>query len=256
MSAARLVLRWILFVFALSAPASLLLALAAGEPGALTGLALGTSFAIGLGFFSERLLVKIHGGERPAHVGVERTLARVAADRGWAWELPAVRLVEDPSANALIVRSFGGHGEILMTRGLISALDEPGLRAVLGHCLARLDGAEVLLQSLCAVIASGLLRLAPRQWVRFIAGAPAPAGEATTPGSFLRFLLIYPLARFWVRLGSFTPSHSGTGADKERFADAMQKVERAGKLWDLRPNPGASPLYLRGAWENRNILPF
>ena len=242
---------------------ALLLFLAFGAPVGVLGLALGgaTGFLIAealsllslLGFAlrAESGVLRAYQVRETTPEGVRQSLARALATMGGAQKgkghPPQIRIFDHPSALALVVRSPGSPGTIILSAGLLGLLNESELRDLMGACVKRLRSRGVVFQSLCAWLAHGVLRLAPHAWREMWFGE-LRRSETLSPLGALRFVSIYSVARFFSRLGQ-QPQAS-------QSVDAL-RVYVAHSRWasDLS-NPGTGILHLVDPWARRSLLPL
>jgi hypothetical protein len=203
-----------------------------GIVGALVGLLVAGFTMLVCAFYAERSILHAYRAKEESPKGLVRSIQLAMKDEN----LPTPRLsvFADPSPNILVVRSLGGKGSILMSQGLIALLNEEELRAVLSWCSFRLKQRGIVFQSFCSVLAIWILSLAPTSWVSLVfSGRTLSRDEERTlsPISAVGFLILFPIARFFFRLGrpiqtSLRPADFGVG-----YSTAMQKIAQSISIW-------------------------
>ncbi len=208
-----------------------------GIPGAVFGLA---SVVIGLTTIAlnlEKIVSRAHHAHSLIPPGITRSLE--LASQGLCSQLPIIRVFEDPTPTALVVRSLGKPGTLLLSRGLIVLLNEKELRNVIQVGILRLQTPGIIFCSFCSTFSMCLLAIAPKPWVKllFMTKKPTLTQEGPfNPFSTLVFLILYPIAQLLQKWGS--------EASKKRPFAAVQKLEQAILFWGHRHKPGLFPLSL------------
>lgn len=105
-------------------------------------------------------LIDAHPADRQAHARLVNVVDGLCVANG----LPEPRLfvVEDPAVNALATRRSPREASIVVTTGLIEALDRMALEAVIAHQLCRIKTDEVGPGTLAATLAAGPVLTADR----------------------------------------------------------------------------------------------
>jgi hypothetical protein len=194
---------------------------------------------VGLAFRAEAGISKAYRARRGTATGAARSLDRVLS--GVGGPAPEVRAFADPSARALVVRSLGSPGLILLSEGLLGVLTEEELRQLLRESVSRLRSRGMVLQGVCAWLAHGALSCAPRGWVELLFGK-LRWQERLNPLSAICFLLVLAAARFFVALG-----RAPTG----EWDDAPRAYSRLSGWSGEVSNPGSCVLHLVDPWQSR-----
>ena len=170
---------------------------------------------------SEREMLARHPA-RPLDPGMRRSLDRVLEEEFRHGEnLPAFRVTVVSEPELLVIRSVGGKGLVLMSRGLVNGLDERRLRALISLSLREIENPSLPWASAAAVLAGRLIRLAPSRWVRTVRNRTTARGEmdlGVIKGAV--FLVLYP----WIRIleglaGEFT---TPAGAESRGTGNAVR----------------------------------
>ncbi len=92
--------------------------------------------------------------------------------------VPALWLTEDPAANAAVVATSPRRAVVVVTRGLLSALDPVGLEAVLAHELCHLRHGDATLRTVAGALVARLARVGDLgAWLHRVLG---PGNELRT----------------------------------------------------------------------------
>ncbi len=196
-----------------------------------TGLALVMN--IGAYFFSDRIILKMHGAqevtpeEAPALHGMVDALARQALILK-----PRVCIIPEEQPNAFATGRNPKHGVVAVTQGILRLLTERELRGVLAHEIAHIKNRDILVSSIAAVIAAAVGYIANALSFASLFGGNQEdeEGAGSGAGNFL-FIFIAPLIATVVQLGISRAREymaDDTGAsisgDPEALAHALEKL--------------------------------
>jgi hypothetical protein len=258
MAHVRVFFRLLITVILLTVPFGAIGRLVSGVPGARYGLAGALAVQFILFVISERGIARAARASVAAvPAGLHRSLEIVMEGEGGA--TPRFAVFEDPSPNAMVARSLGGTGLILVSRGLIALLNEHELRAVLSLCVKRTREPGIRFRSFCALLMVWMLALAPRPWVDLVfAGRPLARSEELrlSPVSAIAFLIFFPVSRFFLSAGR--PVRQELDPDSyagEAWSSAAHKISQSISMWGPTKSPGAFFLYLIDPGSRRMLLP-
>jgi heat shock protein HtpX len=235
---------------------------AVGAAIAAAGGAVAGAVLVGLleaaAYFGGARLVLSALSARPVGEVEQPGLYRLVRELSKAGRLPVPRLYLSPAEqpNAFTVGRAPRTAAVCCTAGLLKALDETELRAVLGHELAHVSGRDILPGTVSAGLATlitfpaGLARFLPARAAA--RSAPAPSGSAAergTAGSGLGLLeatlmlVLGPIAALVIRL-TVTPATEyradATGAllsgEPVALASALRKIEAGTAELALAPD--------------------
>ncbi len=229
-------LKTILLLGALSA---LILAVGAliapGHLGLFAALALATN--LGAYFFSDRLVLRLHGArevsaeEAPElHQMVEQLASQAGLPK------PRVCLIPSAEPNAFATGRSPEKGVVAVTQGLLRLLDRGELRGVLAHELAHIKNRDILVSSIAAAAATIITSAAQALSLGQLFGAGSRGEEDDRPSAWASLLAIVvaPLAATLIQLGISRARElqaDETGArisgDPEALARALLKLEQA-----------------------------
>lgn len=230
-----------LFVFALlaAAPVGVFGFSMGGKRGLAVALALLALIVAFVMARAERGILSIYRVRREAPEGARRSLARVVERLGGT--APRIFSFSDPAPQALVARGLGSPGAIVLSEGLLGALNEDELRELLEACIRRIHGRGISLQTVCAWLAHGSLELAPRPWIELLFGELRWHESLGVFGA-LRFIVIFTVARFFTDLG------------RAPMVDAPRSLVRLPVVSGEVSNPGSRLLHFRDPWASRGLL--
>jgi len=223
-------------------------------PGA-TWLFLGLALAMNVGayFFSDKMVLRMHGArelapdEAPAlHAMVGELAERADIPK------PRVFLVEDASPNAFATGRNPEKGVVAVTSGILDVLDRRELRGVLAHELAHIKNRDILVATVAAAIASAVTYAA--QAISFGAlfgGGSDSDEEEGSAGGALLMALVAPIGATLVQLGisrsrEYLADEAGAriSGDPEALARALEKLSRGAELVPSHAQPATASLYI------------
>jgi heat shock protein HtpX len=205
-------------------------------PGYFYGFtALALLLNLGMYFFSDRIVLKMHGAQEvtpeqaPALHRMVDELARRA-------QIPKPRVCTMPGEqpNAFATGRNPQHGVVAVTEGIMRLLSERELRGVLAHELAHIKNRDILVSSLAAVIAAAIGYIANALTFASLFGGSNQEGEEEGSGaSNLLMVFVAPLLATMIQLGisrarEYMADETGAAisGDPEALARALEKLER------------------------------
>lgn len=190
-------------VLLLAAGCALLGVAAAGGGGAVVAIVLAAVLVVFVFVGCERMALSAMLA-RPVSEVEHPELYRLVRELSKDGRLPVPRLYLSPSEqpNSFAVGRGPRSAAICCTEGLLEALDEAELRAVLGHELAHVSGRDVLASTAAAGLA--IVIMFPAALARFARPGVADPGAEPAPGlgvlEHLLMLVFGPVAAVMVRL--------------------------------------------------------
>jgi len=215
-------------------------------------LALALAMNLGAYFFSDRIVLRMHGAveETPAEAP---ELHALVADLAARAELPTPRLflLPDAQPNAFATGRNPAHGVVAVTEGLLQALDRRELAAVIAHELAHIKHRDVLLSTLAAVAASVITYAAHALTFSGLLGGRADDEEGGSPLGALAVALVAPLAATLIQLGisrareyQADASAARLTGDPAALALALLRLERSAALIPAAASPATASLFI------------
>lgn len=222
-------------------------------PGA-TWLFLGLALAMNVGayFFSDKLVLRMHGArelaveDAPGLHGMVQELAQRAAI-----PKPRVFLIDDPSPNAFATGRNPAKGVVAVTQGILELLDRRELRGVIAHELAHIKNRDILVATVAAAIASAVTYVAHAISFSAFLGGSDEEEEGSAAGGLL-VALVAPIAATLIQLGisrsrEYLADESGAAicGDPEALARALEKLSRGAELIPAEAaQPATASLYI------------
>jgi heat shock protein HtpX len=203
---------------------------------------------LGAYFFSDRIVLRMHGAQEvgPAqapelHSMVAELSARAAIPK------PRVFLIPDPQPNAFATGRNPAHGVVAVTEGILRTLDRRELRGVIAHEIAHVKNRDILVSSLAAAGASLISWIANAlSFGALFGGSSDRDDEGTSSAGGLLVALVAPLAATLIQLGISRSREyvaDATGAelsgDPEALASALVRLQHAAEV--VPAAEGATP---------------
>jgi heat shock protein HtpX len=221
----------------------------AGTAGMLVMLALALVMNFGAYWFSDRIVLAMHGARPVSELEAPELYALVAdVARQARLPMPRVYIVESDTPNAFATGRDPAHAAVAVTTGILDILTPRELRAVLAHELGHVRNRDTLIMTVVAVIAGAIVSIAHMaQWALFFGsyGGHRDDDSGPHPVAALLMILLAPLAATLIQLAiSRTREYEAdaTGArlsgDPLALASALEKLERGVAL---NPMPNANP---------------
>jgi heat shock protein HtpX len=163
-------------------------------------LALAAALNLGAYFFSDRLVLKLHGArplaaaEAPAlHEMVHALAARAGIPT------PRLYLIPSPHANAFATGRNPERGVVAVTQGILQTLDLRELRGVIAHEIAHIRNRDVLIASVAATIAAAVSYIGNMlQWTAIFGGGSQH--DRGNQGTSLLAAIVAPIGATMVQL--------------------------------------------------------
>ena len=189
---------------------------------------------VGAYFFSDRIVLKMHGAQEvtpeqaPALHRIVDELARRA-------QIPKPRVCVMPGEqpNAFATGRNPQHGVVAVTEGILRLLTERELRGVLAHEIAHIKNRDILLSSIAAVIAAAVGYIANAlSFASLFGGSTQDEEEEGSSGAGnLLLIFVAPLVATLVQLGisrarEYMADETGAAisGDPEALAGALEKL--------------------------------
>lgn len=215
---------------------------------------LAVSLAMNLGayFFSDKIVMRMHGarelapGELPRLRAMTEELARAA-------NIPTPRLYVMPDAmpNAFATGRNPQHGAVAVTEGIMEILSERELRGVIAHEIAHIKNRDILVATIAAGVASAVAWLANMLSFQWLLGGNDE--EDGSPLAALAAAIVAPIAVTLIQLAISRSREylaDATGAklagDPEALASALERLEDAAhaRAGLAAPVPATASLFI------------
>lgn len=207
---------------------------------------------LGMYFFSDRLVLKLHGAKEVSlaqaprlHAMVEELAIRAGIPK------PRVCLIPSPQPNAFATGRNPKNGVVAVTQEIMDVLTERELRGVIAHELAHIRNRDILVCTIAAGIAGAVTYIANvLQFSAFFGGNDEEEGGSVIGTLALAF--VAPVAATLVQLGisrsrEFLADQSGAeiSGDPEALARALEKLELAAlRIPPATSEPATASLFI------------
>lgn len=222
-------------------------------PGAMPiVLLLAVGMNVGAYFFSDRLVLRMHGAQEidPSSAPELHAMVRELAANAEI-PVPKLYLIDDPQPNAFATGRDPAHGVVAVTRGLLQSLSPREVRGVVAHELAHIKNRDILVSTIAACVAGAIT------WMAQLAGLFGTASshddeDAPSPLASLAMLLVAPLAATLIQLGisrsrEYLADETGAriAGDPLGLASALARLETAAHVMPpAAAQPAAASLFI------------
>jgi len=225
-----------------------------------------TFFVIGLAinfvsyWFSDKIVLKMYGAkpaseeELPQVHRIVKELARKARI-----PMPKVCRMDSPMQNAFATGRDPEHAAVVVTTGILKALDEKELTGVLGHELSHVLNRDILISTVAAAIA-GAISMLSRSALWF-GGGRNDRDEGGNPLVLLFIAILAPLAAMVIQMAisrsrEYAADDSGarlTGLPLS-LASALKKLESGAKAHPDNSHPATAHLFIVSPLSGKSFL--
>lgn len=211
---------------------------------------LAVAMNIGAYFFSDKLVLRMHGASEVApheaprlHAMVERLAAQAGIPK------PRVFVIPEEQPNAFATGRNPAHGVVAVTRGIVDLLDERELQGVLAHEIAHIKNRDILIASIAATMAGVLSYLGHALSFSALFGGHSDEEESSSGG--LLAAIVAPIAALLVQMAisrsrEYIADETGarlTG-DPQALASALLKLQRGAELMPAQTSPATASLFI------------
>lgn len=218
-------------------------------------VAIAVAMNVGAYFFSDKLVLRMHGARElnPAEAPDIHAMLAELAERA---KIPKPRLfiIADRQPNAFATGRNPKHGVVAVTEGIVELLTYRELRGVLAHELAHIKNRDILLSSIAAVMVSVVTGIANALSLASLFGSSNSDSEEEGSSAFggLLLALVAPFAATLVQLGisrsrEYLADEVGAqiSGDPEALASALSKLERGSQLIPTeQPHPATCSMFI------------
>jgi len=231
----------------------------AGTAGLAVGLAVGVLFAGGSYWFSDTLAIKaararpVTREQAPEFYDLVEDLTRRAG-----MPMPALYISPERQPNAFATGRNEHHAAVCCTQGILQALSPDELRGVLAHELSHVRNHDILISSVAAAVALGIMFVARLAMFGAIFGG----GRSRDGNIFglLAMMILAPIAAMFVQMAlsrsrEYQADASGAHLlhDGEPLARALEKIEAYAKQVPMNVNPAEATAYIINPLTGRRV---
>ncbi|HYD53212.1 MAG TPA: zinc metalloprotease HtpX [Gemmatimonadaceae bacterium] len=208
---------------------------------------------LGAYFFSDRLVLRMHGASEVGPAQAPELHAMVAELASVAGiPKPRVFLIPEDQPNAFATGRNPDKGVVAVTRGIVALLDRRELRGVLAHEIAHIKNRDILVSSIAAAGAALISYVANAlTFGALFGGASSDDGEEGGAAGGLLAAFVAPMVAMLIQMGisrSREYMADATGAqlsgDPEALASALLKLERGAEAIPAEATPATASLFI------------
>ncbi len=231
------------------------------------GLALGLLLAVGMNifsfFFSDKLALRSARAQRVSETEYPdiyrrlEPLVRPLCQR-MGIPMPQLWVTPDMSPNAFATGRNPAHASVAVTAGILQAMSNENLAAVLAHELGHVKNRDILISSVAATLGSAITYLA--QMALWFGGGRGRDDRDRNPLAELLLVLLAPLAAGLIRMAiSRTREFSADAASARALGtpqpmiNALTSLDSLARQIPLDASPSMSHMYIVQPFTHRSL---
>jgi heat shock protein HtpX len=228
--------------------------------GAVIGLAIGLLFVGGSYWFSDKIAIRAARAE-PVTETQAPGLYRMVRELTTAANMPMPRLYVTPDMqpNAFATGRNDRHAAVAVTQGIMQALSEDELRGVIAHELAHVRNRDILIGSVAAAIAMGIMFVARIAMFGAMFGG-GNDDEGGNPLGVLLLAILAPVAALMIQMAisrsrEFEADRMGAqiSGGGEPLARALEKLHSYAKQVPMNVHPAQAQAYIVNPLSGRQV---
>ncbi len=173
--------------------------------------------------------------------------------------MPRLYVSPERQPNAFATGRSEHHAAVCVTQGILQVLDVDELRGVLAHELSHVRNHDILISSVAAAVALGILFVSRIAMFGAIVGGGGRRGQSNI-FSALALMILAPLAAMVVRMAlsrsrEYQADASGARLlhDGEPLARALEKIDAYAKRVPMNVNPAEATAYIVNPLTGRQV---
>ena len=231
-----------------------------GTGGLIIGAALGVLFVGGTYWFSDKVAVAAARAKPVSREELPR-LYEIVGDLARRDGLPMPRLYVSPEAqpNAFATGRGPKKAVVCVTQGILQVLDDDELRGVLAHELSHVENRDILISSVAAAVALGIMFFARLAMFGAIFGGGNNRDGGNAFGA-IALAILAPIAAGMMQMAlsrsrEFQADASGAHLlhDGEPLARALEKIEAYAKQVPMDVSPQQASAYIINPLTGRKV---
>src|SRR5438105_5233246 len=225
----------------------------AGNAGLAIGLVIGVLFCGGSYWFSDTLAIKAARAE-PVTRQQAPELYDIVEDLARRDDVPVPKIYISPAEqpNAFATGRNPHHAAVAVTQGILKVLDKDELRAVLAHEMSHVKNRDILISSVAAAVAMGIMFAARiAMFGSIFTGGGGDSRDGENIFGLLAMVILAPIAAMMVQMAlsrsrEYQADASGAHLinDGEALARALEKIEAYVKQVPMNVPPAQATAYI------------
>jgi heat shock protein HtpX len=232
-----------------------------GTGGLAIGLVIGVLFCGGSYWFSDTLAIKAARAQ-PVTQAQAPDLYAIVADLAQrdGMPMPKLYISPEPQPNAFATGRSPNHAAVCCTQGIMQVLDKDELKGVLAHELSHVRNRDILISSVAAAVAMGIMFTARiAMFGAMFGGGGSRDGDNNIFG-LLALMILAPIAAGLLQMAlsrsrEYQADASGAHLlhDGEPLARALEKIEANVKRVPMNVNPAQATAYIINPLTGRRV---
>ena len=234
-----------------------------GTGGAAIGMGIGVVFVGGSYWFSDKLAIRsakaveVTEQQMPRYFAIVRDLCQRAD-----MPMPRLYVSPDPQPNAFATGRNPNHAAVCVNQGILDILSWEELQGVLAHEISHVRNRDILIGSVAAAVAMGIMFLARMaMWGQMFGGGNRRRNDGLI--GTLALVLLAPLAARFLQTAlsrnrEYEADRSGARllGNGEPLASALEKLDKGTRLIPSTVDPAQATAYIANPFAGMKTKAF
>jgi heat shock protein HtpX len=230
-----------------------------GGNGAAIGLVIGLVFTGGSYWFSDKLAIRAAGAQ-PVSEAEMPEYYRIVRELADEMHIPMPQLYVAPALqpNAFATGRNPHHAAVAVTQGILQLCDWDELKGVLAHELSHVGNRDILIGSVAAAIAMGIMFTT--RFAMFFGGGGDDDNRGANPIVLISLMILAPLGAAVLQMAlsrsrEFEADRSGARllGDGEPLARALAKLEQGARQIPMDIAPAQASMFIVNPLTGRKV---
>ncbi|MEW5768213.1 MAG: zinc metalloprotease HtpX [bacterium] len=215
-------------------------------------MALGLSMLMNIGsyWYSDKIVLKMYNArevteeQSPALYHVVTGLSERAR-----LPMPGVYIIDSQTPNAFATGRNENHAAIAVTSGILNILDRAELEGVIGHELSHIKNKDMLISTMAATIAGGVVMLSyMARWAAILGDAEGKQGGTV---GLIATAIVAPIAATIIQMAISRSREYGADEGGAKIsgkpaalARALAKLSKASGVMPMDANPSTAHMFI------------